>query len=168
MPVFHLACKLLLFFNCKIFQIYMDNNAIRTHKPATESNNAFVLPCLLQTFIKVIKHHRRNRKPLGASLLSSPILSSLELTTGFRVCQSNLYSTKYVFIQRLYLIIFLNHIWIYSIRFCTALYEVEQFENWKDSRRIICWLLLEQCEDLALLDWLSGMTLHGAEPASLA
>lgn len=76
----------------------MDNNAIKTHKPTTRSDNAIVLPYLSQIFIKVIKHHGCNRKPLGASLLSFPILSSLGLTTGFRVYQSNQYFTKHVFI----------------------------------------------------------------------
>ena len=168
MPVFHLACKLLLFFNCKIFQMYRTSWTVMQYKLTNLLHGLTVLPYLLQIFIKVIKHHRCNRKPLGAFLLSSPILSSLRLTTGFRVYRSNLYFTKDVFIQRLYLIIFFKHS-IYSIRFCTAFFKVEHvFKNWEDSCGIICCLLLERCEDLALLDWLSGMIPRGAEPASLA
>lgn len=109
--------QVLLFFNCKIdisnIQHSMDNSVIKPHKPTTQSNNPIVLPYLLQTFIKVIKHHRCNRSPLGALPLSSPILSSLGLTTRFRVYHLNPYFTKYVVIQTLYLILFLNTIYIY-------------------------------------------------------
>lgn len=55
------------------------------------------------------------------------------------------------------------------IRFCMVFYKLGQvFKNWEVSHRIISWLLLEQREVLAILDWLSGMTVWGAEPASLA
>lgn len=55
------------------------------------------------------------------------------------------------------------------IRFCMVFYKLGQvFKNWEVSHRIISWLLLEQREALAILDWLSGMTVWGAEPASLA
>lgn len=55
------------------------------------------------------------------------------------------------------------------IRFCMIFYKLGQvFKNWEVSHRIISWLLLEQREVLAILDWLSGMTVRGAEPASLA
>lgn len=50
------------------------SNVIKTHKPTTHSNNPIVLPYLLRIFIKVIKHHRCNRSPLGPFPLSSPIL----------------------------------------------------------------------------------------------
>lgn len=91
----------------------MDNSVIKTHKPTTQSNDPIVLPYLLQTFIKVIKHHRCNRSPLGALPLSSPIPPSLRLTARFRVYHLNPYFTKYVFIQTLYLILFLNTIYIH-------------------------------------------------------
>lgn len=55
------------------------------------------------------------------------------------------------------------------IRFCMVFYNLGQvFKNWEVSHRLISWLLLEQREVLAILVWLSGMTVRGAEPASLA